>query len=228
MIADKKKFYGGMAMFIGFIVVLVFVFAPIFNGENALEYLDSLYNSISKGSAYYIPKVKEESDKFIGNSVNVSLKIGGKDQAQETALLFEAGGAKVIVEDTGLKVIGDLGKILENCLADADAMYENRGDKVSQKYGYDERRVLFNWWRAFNETDQALKNQKRFKEASAVSLVNQKAVEASYNYYKIEPQNITDKLGVVILSLVFYVIYTLWYGFAIMFMFEGCGMRLEH
>jgi hypothetical protein len=228
MIADKKKFYGGLAMFIVFVAILAFVFAPIFNDKNTLEYLDSLYNSISKASAYYIPKVKEESDRFMGNPVNFSLKIRSKDQAQETALLFEAGGAKVIDEDTGLKVIGDLGKILGNCLADADAMYGNHGDTVSEKYGYDERRVLFNWWRAFNGMDQALKNQKRFKEAAAVSLVNMKAVEASYNYYKIEPQNITDRLGLVVLSLAFYIIYTLWYGFAIMFMFEGWGMRLEH
>ncbi len=35
-------------------------------------------------------------------------------------------------------------------------------------------------------------------------------------------------LGIVIFSLIFYVVYTLWYGFAIMFMFEGWGMRLEH
>jgi hypothetical protein len=37
-----------------------------------------------------------------------------------------------------------------------------------------------------------------------------------------------DRLGVVVFSLVFYVIYTLWYGFAIMFIFEGWGMQLEH
>jgi len=32
----------------------------------------------------------------------------------------------------------------------------------------------------------------------------------------------------VTFSLVFYVVYTLWYGFGIMFMFEGSGMKLEH
>jgi len=32
----------------------------------------------------------------------------------------------------------------------------------------------------------------------------------------------------VIFSLVFYVVYTLWYGFGIMYMFEGWGLRLEH
>jgi hypothetical protein len=55
-----------------------------------------------------------------------------------------------------------------------------------------------------------------------------KAVELGYNYYEVDPQKIGDKVGIVIFSLVFYVVYTLWYGFAIMFMFEGWGMRLEH
>jgi hypothetical protein len=58
--------------------------------------------------------------------------------------------------------------------------------------------------------------------------VQKKALETSYNYYKIEPQKIGDRLGVVIFSLFFYVVYTLWYGFAIMFMFEGWGLRLTH
>ena len=78
------------------------------------------------------------------------------------------------------------------------------------------------------EMDKELKDQKKFKEAKVVSLVKKKAVESSYNYYKIEPQKISDRWGIVIISLLFYVIYTLWYGFAIMFMFEGWGMRLEH
>jgi hypothetical protein len=33
---------------------------------------------------------------------------------------------------------------------------------------------------------------------------------------------------VVIFSLIFYVVYTLWYGFAIMFLFEGWGLQLEN
>ncbi|MBU4389440.1 MAG: hypothetical protein KKB23_07895, partial [Proteobacteria bacterium] len=64
MIANKKEFYGGFVLFIAFFVVLFIIFSPVFNGQNGLDYLDSLYNSISKGSAYYIPKVQEETDKF--------------------------------------------------------------------------------------------------------------------------------------------------------------------
>ncbi len=66
MIADKKEFYGGLGLLIGFVVVLVVIFSPVFKGQNGLEYLDDLYNSISKGSAYYIPKVKKEIDTFAG------------------------------------------------------------------------------------------------------------------------------------------------------------------
>jgi len=228
MIAQKKEFYGGMVMLLVFAIVLAILFSPFFKGQNGLEYLDALYNSISKASAYYIPKIKKEVETFKGNTVSVTLKMADTVQAQQTASLFEAGGAKVTVTGSEIKVNGDLGKILENSLADADAMYHNLGKKVSGKYGYDERQTLFNWWKAFKEMDTGLKDQKKFKEAKVVALLVMKAIESSYNYYEIEPQKIGDRLGIVIFSLVFYVIYTLWYGFAIMFMFEGWGLRLGH
>jgi hypothetical protein len=228
MIAYKKQFFGGVGLMIGFLIVLIIFFSPVFGGKNGLDYLDNLYNSISKGSAYYIPKVKEECEPFKGNSVQVTLTMTDKTHAQQTAKLFRAGDAEALVAETKLKVAGDLGMILENCLADADAMYFNDGEKVSGKYGYDEKRAMFNWWKAFEEMEKDLKRQKKFKEAKIVALVVKKAVESSYNYYKIEPQKIGDRWGIVIFSLFFYVIYTLWYGFAIMFMFEGWGMKLEH
>jgi len=228
MIANKKKFFGGLGMLIAFIIVLIIMFSPIFKGQNGLDYLDNLYNSISKGSAYYIPKVKEESDHFKGKSVIVTMAMTSQKQAEQAALLFKAGGAETIVQEAQLRVTGDLGKVLANCIADADAMYHNDGKKVSSKYNYDEKQALFNWWRAFNAMEKDLKKQKKFKEAEIVALVVKKAVESSYNYYKIEPQKITDRMGIVIFSLVFYVVYTMWYGFAIMFMFEGWGMKIGH
>ena len=55
MIANKKTFNVGLIMMVAFIVVLVIFFMPVYNGHNGLNYLDSLYNSISKGSAYTSP-----------------------------------------------------------------------------------------------------------------------------------------------------------------------------
>jgi hypothetical protein len=227
MIAKKKEFFGGFAMLAAFVVVLIIIFSPVFKGHNGLEYLDALYNSISKGSAYYIPDVLKETARFNGRSIDVTVSLGDEKQAQKTALLFQKGGASVTVAGTSLQISGDLGRILENTLEDADEMYHNKGEAVSGKYGYNERQVLFNWWKALNAMEKGLTKQKRFKEAKGVALVIKKGVEPSYNYYTIEPQKISDRMGIVIFSLVFYVVYTLWYGFAVMYMFEGWGMRLE-
>ncbi len=228
MINDKRKFLMGLGMLIGFVVVLILFFSPIFNGQNGLDYLDNLYNSISKDSAYYIPKVKKESGEFQGRSVSVTLAMATQNQADQTAQLFAAGGAKANAANSQLKVTGDLGKILDRCLADADAMYYNDGQKVSGAYGYQEKAVLYNWWKALKLMEKDLKKQKKFQEAQIVALVKKKAVETSYNYYQIEPKKITDRIGIVIFSLVFYVIYTMWYGFGFMFIFEGLGLKLDH
>jgi len=228
MIEKKKEFYGGFALLIGFVVVLVIIFSPVFKGQNGLEYLDDLYNSISKGSAYYIPKVKAETDTFSGRSVSTTIEMADESQTQQTAILFMKGGALVNISGTQLKIEGDLGKILANCLADADRMYMNDGQAIFSKYGYNERQVLFNWHQALIAMDKVLKKQKQFQEAKIVDLVVKKAVETSYNYYRVEPQKISDRAFIVLFSLAFYVIYTLWYGFAVMFMFEGWGMKLGH
>ncbi len=224
----KKELYIGFGLLIGFTAILIIIFSPVFKGQNGLKYLDNLYNSISKGSAYYIPKVKAAADTFYGKSVNVTIDISGVRKAQQTAALFIKGGALVNVSGSRLKIQGDLGKILANCLEDADQMYVNDGRAVASKYGYNERQVLLNWWQALIAMDKVLKKQKQFKEAETVDLVIKKAVETSYNYYRIEPEKISDRAFIVLFSLVFYVIYTLWYGFAVMCIFEGWGLKLEH
>lgn len=227
-IADKREFFLGAGLLAAFFIVFVLIFMPLVNGKNGLEYLDDLYNSISKGSAYYIPQCNDEAAAFAGKSVSLTLTMESGTQAQQTLKLFNQAGALVNISDSQLKVSGDFSKILLNCLADADLMYMNSGDQLSAKYGYDARQVMYNWWVANKEMDKSLNKQKLFREATVLGTVNKKAVETAYNYYKIEPQKISDKYGVVIFSLIFYVVYTLWYGFAIMYMFEGWGMRLEH
>jgi hypothetical protein len=228
MITHKKEFYGGAVMLAAFFIVLAIIFMPLFQGHNALNYLDALYNSISKGSAYYIPKAMEDAKAFEGTRIDITVAMNSDPQAQQTADQFMSAGALVNRTGNQLKVSGDLGNILAAALADADAMYNNDGAALTDRYGFDERRVLFNWWTAFNKMENDLKHQKRFKEAKITDQAKTRAIETAYNYYRITPEKITGRLGVVIFSLVFYVVYTLWYGFAILFLFEGWGMRMEH
>jgi len=228
MIASPRKFFGGVAMMAAFAVVLVAMFLPVFDGRNALDYMDSLFNSVSKGSAYYVADLRAEAEGQRGNAVAVTLAVASEAQGGRMAELFRAGGATVQVGEAELRVSGDLGGILGRCLQDSDEMFANAGVGVRDRYGYEERRVLFDWWTALEAMDEDLKRQSRFAEAAFVVKVKEKAVECAYNYYGIEPWKVSDKLGVMLLSLVFYVLYTVWYGYAIIFMLEGWGLNLSH
>jgi hypothetical protein len=111
MIAKKGEFYSGAGMMAVFVVVLIVIFMPVFNGHNGLDYLDSLYNSISKGSAYYIPAMQEEAKTYAGNNVKLTLAMQDETQARQTSLLFQKGGALVNVSGAALSLDGDLGAL---------------------------------------------------------------------------------------------------------------------
>jgi hypothetical protein len=228
MIAKKSKFITGIVLMVLFSAVFIAIFMPLFGGKNGLEYLDNLYNSISKGSAYYIDTVRTEVQTIQTPDLTITLTMKSEVQAQQSVPLFMKAGAQVGQEGAQLTVSGDIIQILNQCLDDSQSMYDNDGATVSKKYGYAEKTVLYNWWSALKAMDFDLKQQKRFNVAQMAALVNTKAVETAYNYYGIKGQNIKDRFAVVIFSLIFYVVYTLWYGFGIMYLFEGWGLQLEH
>lgn len=228
MIAEKREFYTGLMLMLLFLAILAVIFSPVFNGKNGLEYLDNLYNSISKGSAYYIPKVKKEADTLKGSDVNLIFNMHDKDRARQVAGQFQKIGTRVKLSGEKIRISGDLGVMLEQIVGDSDLMYYNKGRELSEKYGLPEKEALYNWWIALLGMDKDLKTKGKFSEAKVIDQIRKKAVESSFNYYRIEPQKIMDRMGVVLFSLIFYVIYTLWYGFAILFMMEGVGLKLEH
>ncbi|MBU0484493.1 MAG: hypothetical protein KKB30_08265 [Proteobacteria bacterium] len=229
MIAHKKEFTGGLLLFIAFWIVFVIGMSPIFgDGKNILNYMDNLYNTISKKSAYYIPAVKEKTVAYQGKMVSFTVKGKNPEQAASMAKLFTAGQAKVSLKDEIVKVEGDFGLILDNIINDAEVMFANDGKMIRAKYGLPEKQALYDLWNAMKSAEKDLNKQKKFKEAKIINQVQTKAVEPAYNYYGIEAEDIKSKLGIVVASLAGYVIYTLWFGFSILFMFEGWGLKLEH
>jgi hypothetical protein len=142
--------------------------------------------------------------------------------------LLDQANATVSISGTDFTIKADLGRLLNACLIDADIMYNNNGAVIEQKYQTNERVVLFNWYQMLKKIEKGLTREKQFKEAKTVSQVNQRAVETAYNYYKVEAKSVKTSASMLIFALAFYVIYTLWYGFGIMFIFEGLGMRIEH
>lgn len=223
----KKKELGiGVFLLATFTAVMIGIFLPLVDGENALNYLDNLYNSISKGSAYYIPKVEHLVEEHGSETVTLNLKMPDSKTARTAEQLFSKTGATTAVEENNLMVNGDLGVIFDACLEDAESAYHNRGEDHLARYGMEARPTLHTWWQSLGAMEKDLNRQKLFAAAQLTHTVQAKTVECAYNYYGIEAQAIKDRWGTVLFSLLFYVLYTIWYGYGIMFVFEGLGFEL--
>jgi hypothetical protein len=229
MIHDKREFGIGLALLTGFFIVLFAIFSPVLEGgKNTIDYLDGVFNSISKNSAYYIPDLAEKAKQHEGKDVTLSIKAADDGQTERMNKLFTAAGASVVAEGGQLTVTGDMGQLLSGALADADLMFNNEGAKLTDKYGVEPKRALYDWHRALSTMGKELDKQSKFAESKTVRDVQTKGVEPAYNYFGIKAIPMSNMLWVVLASLVGYVVYTIWYGYAILFMFEGWGLKLEH
>ncbi len=228
MIHDKRQFTIGLVLLAGFFGALALVFRPMASGQNTLDYLDGVFNSTSKASAYYIPAARAKAERLGAEPIAVKLRARTAEQATQVETLLRAAGATVAREGAALSVSGDLRRILAEALADADAMFRNDGARVAGKYGLDERRVLYAWHGALGDAAKELDRQSRFREAAAVRDAMTKGLEPAYNYYGVTAIAMKDMIWIALAALVGYVLYTVWYGYAILFLFEGWGVKLEH
>lgn len=246
--ASHKGHLGiGIVLAISFWVVLFLVFSPIFpkttdgKPQNGLEWADELFNELAKGSSYFIPKVQKSNEKFMGRMFAVTIKMDkpedkpgdAEKRAERASKLFTINpAAKVEVKGSELKIEGDLGLVLKAALEDSDAMFKNEGDKIKVKYAEamatdDVKQMYRQWYNVLPKIDKAFKKEKMIEEAKIVSDVTKKAVEASYNFYGVNPKKVKDEAGLMTFLLVFYVAYTMWWGFAIFFIFEGIGLNMS-
>jgi len=228
LIRDKKHFVMGSTLAIGFIIVFAFLFTPNFgDGLNAFEASDKMFNSISKGSTDYIAPLRDQAKAFEGSVIDVTVLEDSSSLAAKAATILAANNLQAEVGPSGLVVKESLGAILGAALADSRSMFDNDGAALSGRYGMDEKQAMFVWWKFFKSMDTALKAQKRFKEAKFASTVVAKGVEVGYNYYQVVPESASSKMGMLVFALVFYVIYTMWWGYAIFFLFEGIGLVMK-
>ena len=66
------------------------------------------------------------------------------------------------------------------------------------------------------------------KLMTAVRDAMTKGLEPAYNYYGVTAIAMKDMIWIALAALVGYVLYTVWYGYAILFLFEGWGVKLGH
>ncbi|MDA8084154.1 MAG: hypothetical protein M0024_10905 [Nitrospiraceae bacterium] len=236
LIKNKKMFGLGMVFALSFLTVLLAIFTPLFGGKNGLQFADNSFNKLSKGSSYFIPKVAKNNEKFMGRRFAVSIRVDKpEDKAGETEKrarniekVFTTAGARVEITGSAVKIEGDLGKVLASALQDSDAMYKNNGEAIKARYQTDDEKKMFRQWHnALSKVTKELQKQKMIEESKLVSDVIKKAVEPAYNFYQIEGEKVVDHAGMLSGLLVFYVAYTMWWGYAIFYLFDGIGLSMK-
>ncbi|MDO9289056.1 MAG: hypothetical protein Q7T83_09715 [Thermodesulfovibrionales bacterium] len=236
IIRHKKPFSVGVVLAMSFFAVLLLIFSPLFAGKNGLDFADESFNKLAKGSSYFIPKVAKNNEKFMGKMFALSINMNkegdkpgdAEKRAELASKLYTTAGATTEINGAALKIEGDLGKVLASALQDSDAMFKNEGEKIKSKYGVDDEQKMFRQWHnTLSKIDKAFKKDKKFEDASIVSDVTKKAVEPAYNFYKVDANKVADHAGMMSGLLIFYVAYTMWWGFAIFYMFDGIGLSMK-
>ncbi len=220
-----------------FFLILVLIFMPLYpdikpgSKTDGLTFMDNFFNSLSKDSAYFVPQELEKAKKFTGQTFEADLKYKSAILAQQAAQVLSANGFAATAEDVHVKTGGDFGKLLEAALADADFMYKNEGAAISKKYTpLDEKAAVYAWHNTMSALGKIFEKGGSETAAmlNATQSMNSKALEPSYNYYQVERKPVRQNLPLLIFALVFYVVYTCWYGFGILYFFESLGVKLDH
>ncbi len=233
LVHNKKSFIKGNILLLSFFVVLYAMFHPVLTDEmgnkvNALHYSDELFNSLAKGSAYYIPDVAKKAAGLEGNAVDVTVKQTDAAAATAAAKLVNHAGLTAEVKDNTVHVTGDMGKMLGMVVTASDKLYHNDDKAVAEMIGAsDGVKGMKTWWGLLNPMVKELQKQKKIEEAEVVTLVNGKAIEPAYNFFGIRGERVADRAAVVTGLLVFYVLYTMWYGYAIFDIFDGIGLSMS-
>lgn len=232
LIHQRKPFMKGMVLLLSFAVVCSLLLFPILTDEEGnhltgLQYADEVFNSLSKGSSYFIPQVRESLTSVQGKQVEFNIPLKKHELGDTIVKVYEKIGAQATIENERIKVSGELGAILSAATEVGDKLYYNDAKSVEDNYGQPALEVARAFWYTLNPGVKDLQRQGKIADAKIVDQVVRKALEPGNNFYSVPVAKVSDHVLLVIGMLVFYILYTLWYGFGIMEMFEGIGLSIH-
>lgn len=231
LVRHKKPFLAGIGLLSSFLLLFWLMLSPIITGANGnrltgLEYADEVFNQLSKGSSYFIPAAQKNSQTLLNFDTSLSVKF--KSPELETVaqmLLRKAGIDDVSAQNGKLAFAGSLGKILLAACTDSDLLYKNDGTAIEAKYnGEAPATVARAWWQMLDPCIAELQKQGHINEAKIVDQVVRRAIEPGNNFYGIKAESVADNILLLCAFMLFYVLYTVWYGFAIYEIFDGFGL----
>lgn len=231
LIRNPRKFLVGLFLIVSFGALFWAMFLPLFQEAdgrriNALQWTDSVFNRLAKGSSWFVPEVMRDIRAAGTIPVNLAVRMPDAEQARICLLELAASGIGAAgYEDGMLRFNGDLSAVLMAAVNDSAELYNNEGDKVSARYGgIEPLKVSVAWWRLLNPAVRLLQMRDRPQDAKLVEEVIKKAIEPANNFYGMPVAQVSQNILLVCGLLAFYVLYAIWYGFAIYNLFAGFGL----
>ena len=241
LVRQKKNFIRGVLMLGTFALLFVFLLFPVLHDEynrplTGLQFADNVFNELSKGSSNFIPMCRAEVKKMEGRNIDINVAFTKKPELKDMAVnVLTKAGAKAEIKGDRLYISGDLGAILGSATdmseklynndAKVAAMYDlNPADAQVQAGGNAEEAIALKaaraWWYSLSPAIKALQKQDKVAEAKAVDQIMRRAIEPGNNFYSLNGAKVKDHVVLLTLMLVFYLLYTLWYGFSIFELFR--------
>ena len=221
---NRKKLGLGLLGLAGFAVVFVLLVSPVFGDRNGLQWADSLFNRLSKESAYFVPKLRPQAAQFEGTPFGAEVAARSDHEAGQVAALFTAAGCRASIDGTKVRIDGDLGAAAKALMADAEDMHYGRLDRLRTRYGFDGKEAIYGWWVAFDAIFDDYVTHRQVAASDFAIAMRTKVCEPAYNFCGIEPLRCSQAALPLAALLLFYLVYTVWYGFSIMSLFEGAGI----
>jgi len=234
LIRNKGTFTIGLVLLITFAAVLVCILMPLYgpegNKQNGLSVSDDFFNKLSKDSANYLQDVTDEVNTTVTDQtmLDVTVKMAKPEDAAGAAGIFTKAGFAAEAKGADIHVSGALKPMLLKFIADARIVFDNDPEgKLKEFYGMGSEKALTLVYEVANRSIKVLQKDKHFAEASIMNELNMRALEPAVNFYGINGEPVMKNIPALTGLLVFYVVYTLWYGYAIFYLFEGIGMTMK-
>jgi hypothetical protein len=226
LVLSRRKFGAGIVGLVSFAVVFLAWFRPDQEGRTGLRQADDLFNRLSKGSACHIPALRHEAASLGERGFLCYVEAPAPGDAARIASLARRGQAAVELAEHGVHVRGRLQLLAAALLDDAEMLFAGQERELSAKYGglMGAKEVVYHWWLICEPVYKAYISKGDIPASNLTSALRTRACEPAYNFAGIPPTPVADAAWPLAGLLGFYVLYTVWYGFSIMFLCEGLGL----
>jgi hypothetical protein len=235
LIHHKGAFIKGLVLLATFAAVLVCILLPLYDGpngqkQNGLSVSDDFFNKLAKNSANYLQDVTDEVNEKITDQakLDVTVKMAKPADAAAAADIFTKAGFSGEAKESTVHVAGPLKPMLLKFIADAQIVFDNDPDgKLKEFYGLGADKALTLVFEVASRSIKVLQKDRLFTEADILDSLNKRALEPAVNFYGISGEPVSKNIPALSGLLIFYVVYTMWYGYAIFYLFEGIGMSMK-